>query len=156
MQLLHRLLVAVSVIALVVLFVLVVAQVVLRYGFGFTPYFTSEIASFALVWSVLAGAAASLARGEHIRVGLLAELLPVRANRLVERLFDTLTVVLFAVLAWAGVEGVAASIGQTSEGLQIPLAWPYLALPATFAACLLFSVMRLTGRGTPIDPPDAA
>lgn len=142
---LRRLTVGLSAVALAVVFGLVVLQVVLRYGFGVTPYFTTEIASFALVWSVLAGAAASVAPGHHIAVGFLAEILPARILARLERVFDVLAALLFGVLTWAAFATVVSVIGQTSDGLQLPLAWPYAALPAAFAAALVFAIRRAMG-----------
>ncbi len=43
-QLLERLLRTIGAAALFVLFVLIVVQVVMRYGFSFTPFFTEELA----------------------------------------------------------------------------------------------------------------
>ena len=149
--LLRRAMLGVSAAALALVFALVVLQVVLRYGFGITPYFTTEIASFALVWSVLAGSAVSVATGHHIRVGFLAEILPARANAGLERVFDVLAALLFGVLTWAGVLSVGAVLGQTSDGLQIPLAWPYAMLPATFAAALVFALRRSLGGSASTD-----
>lgn len=140
---LHRGLVVAAALSLLVLFVLVVLQVVLRYGFGMTPYFSSEIAGFALVWTVLAGTAASVAGGGHIRVSLLSEVLPPRADDWMQAGFDALAAVLFGVLTWAAVRTVGYAVGQTSDGLQVPLQWPYLALPACFGACLVFALRRL-------------
>lgn len=140
---LHRGLAVAAALALLVLFLLVVLQVVLRYGFGMTPYFSSEIAGFALVWTVLAGTAASVADGTHIRVSLLSEVLPPRVDAWIQTGFDALAAVLFGVLTWAAVRTVGYAVGQTSDGLQIPLQWPYLALPACFGACCVFALRRL-------------
>ena len=59
--------------ALLLLFGLIILQVILRYGFSFSPYFTEEIGRYALVWCVLLGAAASVRNGDHISVTLLRE-----------------------------------------------------------------------------------
>ncbi|MEZ5653219.1 MAG: TRAP transporter small permease [Burkholderiaceae bacterium] len=145
---LRRFAVGLSAVALAAVFVLVVMQVVLRYGFGITPYFTTEIARFAMVWSVLAGAAASVAPGQHIAVSFLSEILPARVQAGIDRGFDLLAAVLFGVLTWASVQSVGAVVGQTSDGLQIPLAGPYAMLPAAFGAALVFALRRLL-RGAP-------
>ena len=65
--------------ALLVLFALIVAQVAMRYGFGVTPFFTEEVARYALVWSVLAGTAVSIRVDGHIRVTFVPDQLAVRS-----------------------------------------------------------------------------
>ena len=58
-------------ICMVVLFVLTTLQVILRYGFGFSPNFTEEGARTMLVWSVLAGSAIAVRHREHIQLEFL-------------------------------------------------------------------------------------
>ena len=132
---------AVCAAALLALFALVVAQVVLRYGFGYTPFFTEEMARYMLVWSVLAGAAVSV--DDHIRVPFVPDLLRPAVRRVWMLALDFATLLLLAVLTFAAVRSFEFAAGQTSDGLQIPLQYPYAALPLAFGAGLLFLAVRL-------------
>ena len=147
---LERLLRAIGAAALLALFALIVAQVVMRYGFGVTPFFTEEVARYALVWSVLAGAAVSVRIDGHIRVTFVPELLRPGWRWCWMRVLDLVTFALLLILAWAAVRTVEFAGGQTSDGLQVPLRYPYAALPVAFGLGLLFIVVRLvrswTGR----------
>lgn len=129
--------------ALLALFALIVAQVVMRYGFGVTPFFTEEVARYALVWSVLAGAAVSVRIDGHIRVTFVPELLRPGWRWGWMRVLDLVTFALLLILAWAAVRTVEFAGGQTSDGLQVPLRYPYAALPVAFGLGLLFIVIRL-------------
>ena len=140
---LERLLRAIGAAALLALFALIVAQVVMRYGFGVTPFFTEEVARYALVWSVLAGAAVSVRIDGHIRVTFVPELLRPGWRWCWMRVLDLATFALLLVLAWAAVRTVEFAGGQTSDGLQVPLRYPYAALPVAFGLGLLFIVVRL-------------
>ena len=140
---LERLLRAIGAAALLALFALIVAQVVMRYGFGVTPFFTEEVARYALVWSVLAGAAVSVRIDGHIRVTFVPDLLRPGWRWCWMRVLDLVTFALLLILAWAAVRTVDFAGGQTSDGLQVPLRYPYAALPAAFGLGLLFIVVRL-------------
>lgn len=140
---LERLLRAIGAAALLALFALIVAQVVMRYGFGVTPFFTEEVARYALVWSVLAGAAVSVRIDGHIRVTFVPELLRPGWRWCWMRVLDLVTFALLLILAWAAVRTVEFAGGQTSDGLQVPLRYPYAALPVAFGLGLLFIVVRL-------------
>ena len=140
---LENLLRAVAAAALFVLFALIVAQVSMRYGFGVTPFFTEEVARYALVWSVLAGTAVSTSVDGHIRVTFLPDLLPPGWRWCWMRVLDLVTFALLLVLTWAAVRTVEFAGGQTSDGLQVSLRYPYAALPVAFGCGLLFIVVRL-------------
>lgn len=140
---LERLLRAIGAAALLALFALIVAQVVMRYGFGVTPFFTEEVARYALVWSVLAGAAVSVRIDGHIRVTFVPDLLRPGWRWCWMRVLDLVTFALLLILAWAAVRTVEFAGGQTSDGLQVPLRYPYAALPVAFGLGLLFIVVRL-------------
>lgn len=140
---LERLLRAIGAAALLVLFVLIVAQVAMRYGFGVTPFFTEEVARYALVWSVLAGMAVSIRIDGHIRVTFVPDLLRPGWRWCWMRVLDLVTFALLLIVTWAAVRTVEFAGGQTSDGLQVSLRYPYAALPVAFGLGLLFIVVRL-------------
>ena len=140
---LERLLRTIGAAALLVLFALIVAQVVMRYGFGVTPFFTEEVARYALVWSVLAGTAVSIRIDGHIRVTFIPDLLRPDWRWCWMRVLDLVTLALLLILTWAAVRTVEFAGGQTSDGLQVSLRYPYAALPAAFGFGLVFLVVRV-------------
>ena len=142
---LERLLRAIGAAALLVLFALIVAQVAMRYGFGVTPFFTEEVARYALVWSVLAGMAVSIRIDGHIRVTFVPDLLRPGWRWCWMRALDLVTFALLVIVTWAAVRTVEYAGGQTSDGLQVSLRYPYAALPVAFGLGLLFIVVRLAG-----------
>ena len=140
---LERLLRTIGAAALLALFALIVAQVAMRYGFGVTPFFTEEVARYALVWSVLAGAAVSIRIDGHIRVTFVPDLLPPGPRWYWMRALDLVTFVLLLILTWAAVRTFDFAGGQTSDGLQVSLRYPYAALPAAFGFGVVFLAVRL-------------
>ncbi len=140
---LEKLFRAIGAAALLALLALVVIQVVMRYGFAYTPFFTEEMARYMLVWSVLAGTAVSILMDSHIRVTFFPDLLPGKQRWIWMRFLDLLTLALLILLTMASVRTVMFAGGMTSDGMQLPLQYPYFILPVAFAAGLLFLAVRL-------------
>jgi TRAP-type C4-dicarboxylate transport system permease small subunit len=128
------------------LLALMVAQVVMRYGFGYTPFFTEEIGRYLLVWSALAGTALAVRQRGHIRIEFLVDLLPARVLRIWYAVLDLWCLALFLVIAVAGTEMTWFARNQTSQGLQVPLSWPYAGIPVFFVLAAVFALANLRPR----------
>lgn len=142
-NLLDRFLRMAAALCLLVLFVLIVLQVVLRYGFSFTPFFTEEIGRYALVWGVLIGTAVAVRSGEHIRVTFLQEVISARKYWIIRFALELICLLVFAVLTRASFESVSFAEGQTSDGLQLSLQYPYAILPIAFGSAFVFNLVQL-------------
>ena len=129
---------------------LMVAQVAMRYGFGYTPFFTEEIGRYLLVWSALAGTALAVRQRSHIRIEFLVTLIPQRHRRWWYALLDAWCLGLFALITVYGAEMAFFARNQTSQGMQIPLVWPYLGIPVFFFLAAVFAFANLRRR----DPPE--
>ena len=132
--------------ATMLLFVIMVAQVIMRYIFNFTPVFTEEIGRMLLVWAVLAGSAVSVRHNQHIRVDFLVTLLPQTMQKLWNWILTLLILILFAAVLVYGVESMLFAHSQATSGLQIPLSYPYAGIPIFFGASLLFLIERIVRR----------
>jgi TRAP-type C4-dicarboxylate transport system permease small subunit len=134
---------------LVVLTLLVVAQVVLRYGAGGVPFFTEEVARYAMIWMALLAAAVGVREASHIRIDFvpdaLGAVLP-RARLVLDAVLDVISLTIFIVLLWFGVDMTMFAAGQTSSGLRISLSYPYAAVPVSFLFATLFALLRLVQR----------
>ena len=128
------------------LLALMVAQVVMRYGFGFTPFFTEEMGRYLLVWTALAGTALAVRQRAHIRIEFLLVWLPERVQRWWLALLDLACLALFLVIAIGGVEMTLFARNQTSQGMQIRLAWPYAGIPIFFFLAAAFALGNIIPR----------
>jgi TRAP-type C4-dicarboxylate transport system permease small subunit len=129
-----------------VMFALVVAQVVLRYSGGGVPVFTEEAARYAMIWMALLATAVAAREGSHIRIDFVPMGLAARApawGRALEFLLDLIAMGVFVTLIIEGIDMVQFSASQRSEGLRVPLSWPYSALPLSFGFAALFALARL-------------
>lgn len=134
---------------LAVMAALIVFQVGLRYGFGGGSVFTEEVARYAMIWMALLASAVAAREGSHIRVDLVPSVLTALVPRLagvLARLIDLVSLTIFLVLLWWGVDMALFASAQTSEGLRLSLAYPYAAVPVAFGFACLFTLARLVSR----------
>ena len=82
--------------------VVVVAQVILRYGFGQSFDWADEISRLLFVWVIFLALPLGIPKGAHVGVSLLTDRLPARARSLLFRLTSLLCAALLAVVAWQG------------------------------------------------------
>lgn len=129
--------------ALAILLCGVVAQVTLRYGFGVTPLWSEEIGRYLLIWTVLIGSALSVRGDEHIRVDLLVRLMPAKVARIWNAAMRLLALGVFVLLTVLGIDAMIFLDGMNSSGLQIPLSWPFAAVPVFFALSAVFAAVEV-------------
>lgn len=119
---------------------LALAQVILRYGFGWGLFWADELALFSFTWTIFLSAALVLDRRMHFGVFILVDRLPLwlqRATSIVVHL-GMLAVLLF--LLGFGLQHSLFNWVQVSDVLRIPMTWWYLSLPA---ACVLMVLSLL-------------
>lgn len=136
----------VAALCLASLLILMLAQVVLRYTAIGVPAFTEEIARYAMVWMALFSAAVAVREGSHIRIDFVPLALGAMAapvGRALEFLLDAVTLGICLVILWQGLDIVSFATMQRSEGLRIPMSWPYTAMPVAFGFAALFAMARL-------------
>lgn len=134
-------LIGVSCIAL--LFILVILQVFMRYGFGYTHFLTEELGRYLLVWATMAGMALECRRGGHIRVQFLVDLLPRKAAGIWAVILNLIILLLFLLIIYTGLASMMFNHGQESPGLQIPLSFPFAAIPLFFLVAAVFIAERI-------------
>jgi TRAP-type C4-dicarboxylate transport system permease small subunit len=81
------------------LFVAVSCQAASRL-FGFTAPWTEELARFLFIWTAFLGMATGFRSGEHPRIVLLSEALPVAVRWAPHALTAAATIFLFAIVGW--------------------------------------------------------
>lgn len=136
----------IAALCLVALLALMLVQVALRYTAIGVPAFTEEIARYAMVWMALFASAVAVREGSHIRVDFVPIALTAVARpvgRVVEFLLDAVTLGICLVILWQGLDIVSFAAMQRSDGLRIPMSWPYSAMPVAFGFAALFALARL-------------
>ncbi|MEX0760040.1 MAG: TRAP transporter small permease [Tistlia sp.] len=142
----ERLLDAILLLAISVMVVAICWQVFGRYVLNHSPVWTEEVARFLMAWIALLGSAAVLRRRGHIAVTFVVDLLPRPVALAVGLIRDLLILVMACALGWYGYGFAVIGGRRDSAALEIPMFYPYLAIPvgATFIAVLL--VLARAGR----------
>lgn len=117
---------------ILVLTLLIVAEVVLRYGFIAPTVWGTELSTFLFATYVLLGGGFALLNGDHVRMDVLYGRLPPRGRAALDVLTAPFALLYCAILLVEGGAMVAEAIatGRRHSTDWAPLLWPWLlALP---------------------------
>jgi C4-dicarboxylate transporter DctQ subunit len=134
--------------ALLAAIVLNFANVVGRYGFGRTILGADEVQTYGMVLIAFLGAAVVAWRGEHLRMDVVARLLPGTVKRAVGRLELALAIALagFALVQSVRYAADMLRLGVRSPLAQIPMWVPHAAVAVGFGLIALVALWRVLAR----------
>ena len=125
-------------------------QVVSRYVFHHPFDWPEELARYLFVWVALLGGALALSRGAHFSIDALVKRCPPAVQTgLALAMHGGLAIFLFLVAA-SGLRLALKVTEQPSAAMEIPMTFPYLSIPVSFALMFLFTLLdlyRLATRG---------
>ena len=104
-------------------------QVLTRYVLQHPAAWPEEAARYLFVWVALLGAALGVDRGAHFSLDLFTSRLPHPAARRLAAALDLTCAAFAALLAWHGAQLAWRVREQPSAALEIPMTWPYAAIP---------------------------
>ena len=125
-------------------------QVLTRYVLQHPAAWPEEAARYLFVWVALLGAALGVDRGAHFSLDLLTSRLPHPAARRLAAALDLTCAAFAALLTWHGAQLAWRVREQPSAALEIPMTWPYAAIPvaALLMAWSLAASAHRRWRGT--------
>ncbi len=111
-----------------------VANVVGRFIFRSSIYFTEELNSILIVLITFAGISYAARHGRHIRMSAIFDALPAPARRVMMIVIAAVTAVFMFALAWCATGYIITLAGQgrVLPALQIPVWVTYLWVPVGF------------------------
>jgi len=121
----------------------ILLQVLFRYVINDSIAWAEEFSRYALLWSVLLGAAAVSDQDRHLRVDLLDRYVGLRARRILQVLVHFLSIAFLAVLCWQGFALVGRVTLAHSPALQAPMSLVYAAMPVGAALMGIFTVVAI-------------
>lgn len=145
-------------IALFAVLVLVVLwQVISRQLLGSPSSWTTTVASYLFVWLTLFGFTLVFGERGHVAVELLAERLPVGAQKVLGVIVQ-LTIALFAVavLVVGGIRGIGLGWSQAIPGIPVSIGQMYLAMPIAGVLITLFALDDLVRIARGLESPTAS
>jgi TRAP-type C4-dicarboxylate transport system permease small subunit len=114
---------------LAALAVLVGAQIAGRFLFGYSIFWSDELARFLLVWSAFLGMSVGMRRGAHPAVDSLVRALPPAGARVALAAGVACSLLFFLVMVGHGALLVQRTWLQHSPSLGLRMGLPYLAVP---------------------------
>jgi TRAP-type C4-dicarboxylate transport system permease small subunit len=146
----------ITIAAMTVIAIVIPHEVFGRYLLGETPAWSGEVATYSLVWLTMMGSAAGLRRGYQVSIDIAILRLPAGISRMIRASAYFFLIFFFFVMTGYGFAQTWVNLRQMSPALGIPMALPYLALPAGFTVMLFFTLEEwaaLAGRGPQGRPP---
>lgn len=113
-------------------------QVISRYVFRHPFDWPEELARFLFVWVALLGAALAFKRGAHFSIEALVRKFSRRWQLSIALSIHTLLAIFALVITIKGFELANRVREQLSSGMEIPMTFPYLAVPVSFAVMVWY------------------
>ncbi len=122
---------------------IVMLQVVSRYGFNNSLIWTESVSKTMMVWSAFLVAPWAYRLGANVSIDMLADQLPVLARRVLVLILDALVIWILLVLAAESVGLVLRGMQIRDASLPITVGWFYTILPLSLTIMLLVGCERL-------------
>ncbi|MCW5689636.1 MAG: TRAP transporter small permease [Pseudolabrys sp.] len=135
------------------LFIIVVAAIVFRYGFGQAVSWTEEVPRYLLIWISFLAAASCVLRREHVGFDVLFNALPKGARKMLGAVLSLLIFGFGWVVFRYGITFVQDFGSDLMETIPYTNYWYYPAMPVSGFLIMLFSLkvmideLRSTGGG---------
>ncbi|MGL1834919.1 TRAP transporter small permease [Rhodocyclaceae bacterium SMB388] len=124
--------VVLSITAISVMFVALMADVVVRYLTNQGMGWPTEMPNILFPWLVMSGVVLAAQRGQHVAVKALTGWLGKQANRLLALAHQVLLVAAFFYLAWVGLEVLEITGTEVYPVTGITAHWAYLSMIVGF------------------------
>jgi TRAP-type transport system small permease protein len=124
-----------------VIFLILVANTVLRYITGASLQWANEVPELLFPWLVMAGVVLAALRGAHITTTFLVERLASRVRRLMFTLGWLVVALMYGVLSWATFKMLDIVHDEKSSILQIPGSVTYTCV---MVGMVLLAVLAMT------------
>ena len=137
---------------MIVMVVVMVYQVVLRYVFDRSNLWSEEVARYLCVYVTFLGSFIAIRRNSHLKVDFFVELMSPKVRKIL-RLVTSVAITLFLVyMAGKGIEMVRGGFRNITAGLNIPMAYIYIAIPVGCILMILGMLEQILKLVYP-DPP---
>lgn len=134
-----------------VMTVLVITNVILRYGFRSGLTWSEEACRFLFIWTTFLGAILGESKGAHMRLDFIVDAFPGVSRKIVQVIALLVVMFLSCLLLYGGYEVVSTTWKMPTSALKIPKGSVYLGAPICFGYFILSSIARII---TVIKQPD--
>lgn len=134
-----------------VMTVLVITNVIMRYGFNSGLTWSEEASRFLFIWTTFLGAILGESKGAHMRLDFIVDAFPGVSRKVVQVIALIVVMFLSCLLLYGGYEVVSTTWKMPTSALKIPKGAVYLGAPICFGYFILSSAARIV---TVIKTPD--
>jgi len=127
---------------LLVVFLVVFSQVVMRYLFAQPNPWSEELSRFCFIWLSMLGASLAVERRSHFGFDQAVKRLPPSRHRLARRAATIVVMMVSLLLVFPGLALVRLTLHQRSPALDLPMAWVYGAVPISGLLMLIHLFCR--------------
>ncbi len=117
------------------MFLVVVAQVIFRYVLLQPLPWSEELARYLMVWVACLAASEAYIKGHHVGVTMILHAMKPGIRKMMILFIHLAVAVLMGVIVYQGFVLSFLLHDQLSPALEIPMTWPYMAVPV--GACLM-------------------
>jgi TRAP-type transport system small permease protein len=127
-----------------ILVLVITAQVVTRYIFGFVPAWGGELSRYMMIWITLLLAGVLIKDDKHLQVEFVFQRLPLIVRRVI-RSIELLIVFWVGLFFFSQGWYYAATSGfrSTAPAMGFDMFWTYLVFPISGVIIMLFSIRKL-------------
>lgn len=111
-----------------------------RYVLAMMSTWSGEVATYSLVWATMLGAAVGLRKGYQVGMVAVLEHVPPLVARLLQGVGYLFMFFFLGLMIFYGTDQTIANAAQRSPAMQIPMCYPYAALPLGFFLMLLITL----------------
>ena len=133
----------VSVLCMVLILLLVIAQVAMRYIFNSPLTWSEELAVFVMIWLTFIGSLICMRDKEHIEVTILVDHLPRTLQRIVVAFSRLASVFFLLVVAYYGFDLVMENMTVTSPANKISMGLVYTIIPLSSIGMAFYLVKAI-------------
>ncbi len=131
----------VAAVLLLAIVLILVGQVITRYGLSLSLSWPEELSRYIFVWLVFVGGAAAVGAGESLVVDSLTELAPPRIQHIARVIAPVGALVGLGVLVYACMPLLLGPVARTaSPASGVTLFWVYMAVPVGCAIAAIFLI----------------
>ncbi len=111
-----------------------------RYVLERMSTWSGEVATYSLVWATMLGAAVGLKKGYQVGMVAVLEIVPPRVARLIQGAGFLFMFFFLGLMIFFGTDQTLFNAAQRSPAMQIPMCYPYAALPLGFFLMFLITL----------------
>lgn len=146
-ELVDRLIVGLSMTALLAMILIIIFQVFSRQFFQYTPSWAEELSIILFVWTSFLGIAYGFKARLHIGVSFLVDLFPTKVQDAMDFFAKILILIFGGVLTYYGWKFTVLMGGSTLAGTGLQTSYLYAAIPVTGVFVLIYGVELLFSKG---------